>query len=417
MTVKVNHFGKMGKVQANETSAKSVKSTKSASGKEAEKPSVFKFLLNELRGKENNHQVGSLRNKPAYFGGQTRFPQDLEKPEVRPCLNTQNVNNLAASALIALTTLSSGPNRMSGICVAGGQSSLSSPAGFQTPVAFAPGTQEVISKLCQGQEIGALSSHFESGEQGPGVVGYDPNGGTSYGTYQISSRAGTMNHFIDYLSEQAPDLAGKLKAAGAANTGSASGRMPGVWKKIAAADPVRFSKLQFDFIEKSHYVPALQEISQRTGLDVSKAPRALQEVLWSTAVQHGPNGAAKIFTKAIGRAQAKNGGVKLDQLIGSVYDLRASQFGSSGGEVQVGCPAPLQRRRETRPCDALQPVPQLGRCEGIIRSGRKNLRLLQEKNSAFDRGIICREKTSHHKYADFKAFFPTPFLVSSLLIN
>jgi hypothetical protein len=144
-----------------------------------------------------------------------------------------------------------------------------------------------------------------------------------------------MNHFIDYMSEQAPDLAGKLKAAGAANTGSTSGKMPEVWKKIAATDPVRFSKLQFDFIEKSHYVPALQEISQRTGLDVSKAPRALQEVLWSTAVQHGPNGAAKLFTKAIGRAQAKNGGVKLDQLIGSVYDLRAGQFGSSGGGVQA----------------------------------------------------------------------------------
>jgi hypothetical protein len=332
MTVKVNHFGKMGRIQANQTPVKSVKS---ASGKEAEKPSVFKFLLNELKAKENNHQSANLRNKPASSEVRHDYHRTSKNPRSAHGLNAQNVNNLAASALIALTALSSGPNRMSGICAQGGRAAVQ-PGGISNPAAgVCAGTQEVITKLCQGQEIGALSSHFESGEQGPGVVGYDPNGGTSYGTYQISSRAGTMHHFIDYMSEQAPDLASKLKAAGAANTGSASGRMPEVWKKIAAADPVRFSKLQYDFIEKSHYVPALQEISERTGLDVSKAPRALQEVLWSTAVQHGPNGAARLFTKAIGRAQAKNGGVKLDQLIGSVYDLRAGQFGSSGGEIQA----------------------------------------------------------------------------------
>jgi hypothetical protein len=334
MTVKVNHFGKMGRVEANQTPAQSTKSTKSTSGKEAEKPSVFKILLNELRAKENNQHADSPGNKPASSEVVNHDHHRVSKnPRSLQGMNAHNVNNLAASALIAMAALSSGPNRLGGMCLPGSRGA-GQPAGLSNTAGVGASTQEVITRLCQGQEIGALSSHFESGEQGPGVVGYDSNGGTSYGTYQISSRAGTMKHFMDYLSEQAPDLAGKLKAAGAANTGSASGKMPEVWKSITAADPVRFSKLQYDFIEKSHYVPALQEISQRTGLDVSKAPRALQEVLWSTAVQHGPNGAAKIFTKAIGRAQAKNGGVKLDQLIGSVYDLRAGQFGSSGGAVQ-----------------------------------------------------------------------------------
>ena len=252
-------------------------------------------------------QAGSLRNKPASSEVVKHDHQPgLEKPEVATHgLNAQNVNNLAASALIAMAALSSGPNRIGGIFIPAGGERPVSLAGFQTPPGFGASSREVRTKLCQGQEIGALSAHFESGEKGPGVIGYDRNGGTSYGTYQISSRAGTMKHFIDYLSEQAPDLAGKLKAAGSANTGSRSGKMPEVWKKITAADPVRFSKLQYDFIEKSHYLPALQEISERTGLDISKAPRALQEVLWSTAVQHGPKGAAKIFTKAIRRAQVQ----------------------------------------------------------------------------------------------------------------
>ena len=247
-------------------------------------------------------------------------------------MKAQDVNDLAASTLIAMAAISSGPNRIGSFYSSGGV--ISGLSGTASGLAGAGQSGPNIS-LCQGREIGALSAHFESGENGPGVVGYDHSGGTSYGTYQISSRAGTMKLFIDYLSEQAPEIAAKLKAAGPANTGSHTGRMPEVWKNIAEADPVRFAKLQYDFIEKSHYLPAVKEISDRTGLDISKSPRALQEVLWSTAVQHGPKGAVKIFTKAIKRAQDKNDGVKIAQLIGSVYEMRAGQFGSSGSGVKA----------------------------------------------------------------------------------
>jgi hypothetical protein len=334
MTDKINHLGKSGRIEANARPAQSAKSAKSTSGKAAEKPNVFQFLMNELKARENNRHAGSLRNRPA-TSELVRQDHHRTSKNPRPTqgLNAQNVNNLAASALIALTAVSSGPNRIGGIYPQGVRGAGLS-GGISNAGDVCSSMQGLGTKLCQGQQIGALSAHFESGEKGPGAVGYDPNGGTSYGTYQISSRAGTMKLFTDYLSAQAPDLAAKLKASGAANTGSTSGKMPEVWKKITAADPVRFSKLQYDFIEKSHYLPAVQEISERTGLDISKAPRALQEVLWSTAVQHGPNGAAKIFTKAIGRSQAKNDGIKMGQLIGSVYDLRAGQFGSSGQEVR-----------------------------------------------------------------------------------
>jgi hypothetical protein len=245
-----------------------------------------------------------------------------------------NVNNLAASTLIAMAAISSGTNRIAGFSPHGaGRSALS--AVTSSFAGVCPSGPGLSSGLCPGQEIGALSAHFESGEKGPGVIGYDPRGGTSYGTYQIASKPGTMHLFIDYLSERAPDLASKLKAAGPANTGGHSGKMPEVWKRIAATDPVRFAKLQYDFIDKTHYLPALQEIADRTGMDISKAPRALQEVLWSTAVQHGPKGAVKIFTKAIGRSQdKKNNGVKMDKLISCVYDMRAGQFTFSGAGVR-----------------------------------------------------------------------------------
>ena len=121
------------------------------------------------------------------------------------------------------------------------------------------------------------------------MIGYDYNGGTSYGTYQISSRAGTMKHFIDYLSEQAPDLANKLKAAGPANTGHSFGKMPSVWQKVATEDPVRFSKLQYDFIEKSHYLPAVQEISESNRSGYLKSPQGAS----GGALEHGRSAWAK----------------------------------------------------------------------------------------------------------------------------
>lgn len=326
MGVRVDHYGKTGRVEAN---GKPAQSTKSAPKKEAESSSVFQALLNGLKAKEKSQPADSLRNKPASSEVVKHVHHKASKHAGSAHgLGAQNVNNLAASALIAMAAVSSGPNRI-GAIYSQGLGGAGQHGGISNAAGVCASAQEVRTKLCQGQEIGALSAHFESGEKGPGVVGYDYNGGTSYGTYQISSRAGTMKLFIDYLSEQAPDLAAKLKAAGPANTGSRHGKMPEVWEKITAANPDRFSKLQYDFIEKSHYLPALKEISERTGLDISKSPRALQEVLWSTAVQHGPHGAVKIFNKAIGRAQTKNGGVKVAQLIGSVYDMRAGQFGSS----------------------------------------------------------------------------------------
>jgi hypothetical protein len=329
MAVRVDHFVKTGRV---ETHGKPVAAKPIP--KETSSSNVFQMILNKLKHKDNKTMAGSLRSRPASSEviKADHHRHVSKKQGATHGANTQNVNNLAASTLIAMAALSSGPNQIANLR-SQSMRGFSQPGGGSHAGAGLAALRGDRTKLCRGQKIGALSARFESGENGPGVIGYDTNGGTSYGTYQISSRAGTMNNFVEYLSERAPDIATKLKASGTANTGGISGKMPEAWKRLSTEDPARFSKLQHDFIEKTHYLPALQEISERTGLDISKAPRALQEVLWSTAVQHGPKGAAKIFTKAIAQAQSKDGGVKTAQLISSVYHMRAGQFWSSGPEV------------------------------------------------------------------------------------
>lgn len=201
-------------------------------------------------------------------------------------------------------------------------------------------------------QLGFLSARFESGAEGIAAIGYDRHGGTSYGKYQISSRAGTMKGFINYLDRMAPDIARQLKDAGPANTGSRKGKMPGVWRQLAEAQPQRFERLQDDFIRASHLEPAMRSVTQSTGLGFAELSPALQEVVFSTAVQHGPNGAARILNRAMDKVDASklSDNTARDEklladnaLIRQIYSLRSTQFGSSTPRVQAAVKSRLKQ--------------------------------------------------------------------------
>jgi hypothetical protein len=189
-------------------------------------------------------------------------------------------------------------------------------------------------------DVGALAAKFESGEEGIAAIGYDGKGGTSYGKFQISSRVGTMRAFLSYLRASAPDLAARLAECGPANTGSRAGAMPEEWRRIAAEQPERFDRLQSDFIRTSHFEPAVAAITDVTGISFEKLPPVLREVVFSTAVQHGPGGAAGIVSRAmaeVNAAKLQAGGasgtsasrVEGRRLITNIYTLRAGRFASS----------------------------------------------------------------------------------------
>lgn len=191
---------------------------------------------------------------------------------------------------------------------------------------------------------GGLSAQFESGGAGVGAVGYDRMGGTSYGLYQISSRQGTFREFLSYLDHEAPSLADRLRAAGNPDTGGRSGAVPEEWKRIASEDAERFTALQHDFIRKTHFEPVLKDVEKTLG--VENLSEAMKEVVWSTAVQHGPNGARRLFARAA--EQSGNSGGKLDEssLIRDVYALRKEQFASSDGSVRDAVRRRLEEERE-----------------------------------------------------------------------
>jgi hypothetical protein len=180
---------------------------------------------------------------------------------------------------------------------------------------------------------GFLSARFES-QGDPGAVSHDRVGGTSYGAYQISSKAGTFEGFLSYLKDKAPEWAGRLRAAGSADTGSTAGAVPLEWKKIAAENPARFLGLQRDFIRSAYFSPAARWVAELTGIDVAGRAPALAEVLWSTAVQHGAKGSADIFKRAVQAAGAATGPDFDRTLIQEIYKNRAKQFPSSSHRVR-----------------------------------------------------------------------------------
>ena len=183
--------------------------------------------------------------------------------------------------------------------------------------------------------LGQLSARFESGSDGVAAVGYDRNGGTSYGKYQVSSRAGSLTDFLKFLDTEAPDISKRLRASGPGNTGSRKGAMPDMWRAIASEQPERFEKLQEAFVHQSHYKPALESIVQRTGLTEATLSPAMREVIWSTAVQHGPAGAARIFARADAMSGKPTDPAYERKLISNVYKIRVGQFGSSTSSVQA----------------------------------------------------------------------------------
>lgn len=181
---------------------------------------------------------------------------------------------------------------------------------------------------------GSLSGRFESGEQCD-AIGYDRHGGTSYGTYQISSRQGTMEQFIDFLREEIPAWAERLEQAGPANTGGTEGDMPSAWKAIAHEEPGLFADLQHRFITQSHYLPALDDILQSTGVGENLFEGPLQEVLFSTAVQHGPTGAGRIFKRALEAVDFDDPEKLTSQIMDQIYAIRKTQFVSSSDQVRT----------------------------------------------------------------------------------
>ena len=187
------------------------------------------------------------------------------------------------------------------------------------------------------EALGTLSAKYETGGRGPGTVstGAGDPGGVSYGSYQMASKMGVVQRFVAQTGFPWLTDFQNLKAGTAPFTAC--------WKRIAAAQTDAFQNAQHGFIKKSHYDPLAAKVLKEDGLDVNTRCRALQDVIWSTAVQHG--GATPIVHRAIGNVSLSRTDPKYDeQLIRAIYaergktkaDGNLAYFSKSAPGVQKG---------------------------------------------------------------------------------
>jgi murein DD-endopeptidase MepM/ murein hydrolase activator NlpD len=163
--------------------------------------------------------------------------------------------------------------------------------------------------------LGTLSAKYETGGRGPGTVstGAGDRGGVSYGSYQMASKLGVATRFVK--QDGFPWLTDfQNLTAGAAD-------FTACWKRIAKNEPDAFQKCQHDFIKKTHYDLLVAKIISEDNLDVNTRSHALQDVVWSTAVQHG--GASTIVHKALARVKVEKTDPSFDeQVIRAIYAER-----------------------------------------------------------------------------------------------
>ena len=141
-------------------------------------------------------------------------------------------------------------------------------------------TEQEVEKSQKALEqwyLGKTSKHYESGTSGPAAIstGVGDHGGVSYGSYQLSSNMGTLKEYLDATNNYNGAFDG-LKPKTAA--------FDQKWVELAKNDP-NFHRSQHDFIASQHYEPQKKAL-ERAGYDFSERGKAVQDMLWSTAVQY-----------------------------------------------------------------------------------------------------------------------------------
>jgi hypothetical protein len=174
-------------------------------------------------------------------------------------------------------------------------------------------------------KLGFMAAKYESGNKGSEAVGWDSTGGTSYGKYQIATKTGTMDKFLEHLKKENPEAYERLTAAGPADSGK-DGAFAQEWKKLASEG--KLQKSEHDFIKATHFDKGVGGIKDDGLKKMLEQSKALQEVMWSTSVQHGGGGASGIFNKTFKE------GMSEEDLIKAIYAERGTRFGSSTQQVR-----------------------------------------------------------------------------------
>jgi hypothetical protein len=197
-------------------------------------------------------------------------------------------------------------------------------------------------------ELGCLSAKYESNGD-PGCIARTAGdaGGASYGAYQFANASGIPQSFVNFLNDRGYAF-GQLLGQFEPDTAEFDQQ----WRELAEQSPEEFLELQRRYVEEHYYIPACDRAAQ-IGITIDNHSFALQNVLWSAAVQYGVYyGGGELFEDAAALMGYPNPSY-LDEkqfdreLIKAIYEVRASDEWTSGSpSLRYGL-----RNRFAQECD------------------------------------------------------------------
>ena len=160
----------------------------------------------------------------------------------------------------------------------------------------------------KNDHLGFVSGEFESGGN-PGVIAKD-NIGYAYGAWQMNSQVGALRDFVKSIkSDERFARLAELKID--------SPEFQNEWARVAKEYPNAFLEKQHEYIQKTKFKPVL-DYARSVGLNTTN--RAVQEALWSQAVQHGFEGNKKIIDAAVKKVGKSS---SADEIVRALYESRA----------------------------------------------------------------------------------------------
>lgn len=200
-----------------------------------------------------------------------------------------------------------------------------------------------VSRMRRDYDLGTLSSFYETGGRGSIVVsgGQGDAGGVSYGAYQMTSQrkiknpdgtfttiiGGTVKLFVNWSGMTWGSEFNGLTPGSAAFTSK--------WKELVETKGQDFVDVEHGYIRATHYDVQIQKVMSETGIDLRYHSHTINDVVWSTAVHHGPNN--PVIVKAINGLGIPHEETKAydEKLIDAIYNERGRKIvgGALNGQL------------------------------------------------------------------------------------
>ncbi len=151
------------------------------------------------------------------------------------------------------------------------------------PIAFVEQMRRMTIRKRRDNNLGTLSSTYETGGRGTITVstGEGDPGGISYGAYQLTSKpnGGNVKLFINSNDFKWKNSFENLTPGTSSFTSK--------WKELVNLHKEEFSNIEHEYIRREYFDVQINIIIEKLKIDLRYHSHSLNDVVWSTSVQHG----------------------------------------------------------------------------------------------------------------------------------